>query len=80
MINNQLVVSKKQEHVGERYSLLMLVSDDRFVVKAAEEFASSTDFLIVDPRYCSGQQPEVKAMGRSGARPPLKVGVGRIPT
>jgi hypothetical protein len=49
MINNQLVVGKKQKHIGERYSFLVLVSDDRFVVQAAEEFASSTDVLIVNP-------------------------------
>lgn len=49
VVNNQLVVGKKQEHIGERYSLLVLVGDDRFVVQAAEESASSADILIVNP-------------------------------
>ena len=80
VINNQLVVGKKQEHIGERHSLLVLVGDDRFVVQAAEESASSADILIVNPRYCSAQQPQVKAMGRSCTRPPLQVGIRRIPT
>jgi len=53
VINNQFVVGKKQEHIGERYSPLVLKSDDRLVVQAAEEFATSADILVVDPRYCS---------------------------
>lgn len=53
MINDQFVVSKKQEHIGERYSLLVPISDDRLVVQAAEEFATSVNILVVDPRYCS---------------------------
>jgi hypothetical protein len=73
-------MGKKQEHIGERYSLLVLVGNDRFVVQAAEESASSADILIVNPRYCNAQQPEVKTVGRSCARPPLQVGIGRIPT
>ena len=80
MINNQLVVGEKQEHVSERNSLSVLVNDDCFAVQAAEEFASFADILIVDPRYCSTQQPKVNSMGRSGARSPLEVGIGRIPT
>ena len=35
-IDNQLVVGKEQEHVGERYPAFVLVSDDRFMVQAAE--------------------------------------------
>ena len=53
MINNQFVVGKKQEHIGERYSLPALVNDDRLVVQAVEEFATSANILVVDPRYCS---------------------------
>jgi hypothetical protein len=49
MINNQLVMGEKQEHVSERNSLSVLVNDDRFAVQAAEEFASFADILIVDP-------------------------------
>lgn len=49
MINNQLVVSEKQEHISERNSVFVLVSDDRFAVQSAEKFASFADILIVDP-------------------------------
>ena len=80
VINNQFVVCEKQEHIGERYSLFVLMSDDRFVVQAAEELASSADIFIVNPRYCSTQQPKVNAVRRSGARSPLEAGIGRIPT
>ena len=73
-------MGEKQEHIGKRYSLFMLVSDDRFVVQATEEFASSADILIVDPRQCNAQGPKIEAVGRSSARPPPKVGIGRIPT
>lgn len=50
IINNQFVVGKKQEHIAERYSLLVLMSDDCLVVQAAEEFATSANILVVDPR------------------------------
>jgi hypothetical protein len=55
MINNQFVVGKKQEHIGERYSLLVLMSDDRLVVQAVKEFATSANIVVVDPRYCSAK-------------------------
>jgi hypothetical protein len=53
IIDNQFVVGKKQEHIGERYSFLVLMSDDCLVVQAAEEFATSANIFVVDPRYCS---------------------------
>jgi len=72
IIDNQLVVGKEQEHIGERYSLLGLVNDDRFVVKATEEPAAPPDILVVDRRQGSVQQPEVDTVGGGpGARLPL---------
>jgi hypothetical protein len=48
VINNQFMVGKKQEHIGERYSALVLMNNDRFVVQTAEEFATSANILVVD--------------------------------
>ena len=48
-IDNQLVVGKEQEHVSERYPAFLLLSDDRFVVQAAEQSAASAYFFIVNP-------------------------------
>jgi hypothetical protein len=41
-------MGKEQQHVGERYPAFVLVSDDRFVVEAAEHFAASAYFFMVD--------------------------------
>jgi hypothetical protein len=73
IIDNQLVMGKEQEHIGERYSLLGLVNDNRFVVQATEEPAASPDILVVDRRQGSVQQPEVDTMGGGpGARVPIR--------